>query len=165
MDPLSAPPGRAVVRKYAWPVPSDVVDVAAEASVAATSEQELYPVDHLFDGRSGPGGSCWVASSPGPQVIVLRFRAPRSIQTVLVESEERSESRVQRIEIVAFREREGTLETVFEGAPQTFQYAPYQASFHRATWTIAATDVTELHVRVFPVPADRRASLTSIIPR
>jgi hypothetical protein len=158
--------GRPVVRRHAWPVPTDVVDVAGVASVEVTSEQELYPIDHLFDGLIGPGGSCWVASSAGPQLVTLRFHAPRHIGDVVVESEERWESRTQRIDVAAYRAppAPGTAPAV-EGASQLFEYAPYRESFHRATWTIAAEGITELHVRVTPVPADRRASLTAIILR
>src|SRR5688572_19168808 len=55
--PLSALGARSIARKHGGPVPTDTLDVAGLASVEVTSEEELYPVDHLFDGRNGAGGS------------------------------------------------------------------------------------------------------------
>lgn len=158
--------GRPVLRRHAWPVPTDVVDVAEVASVEVTSEQELYPIDHVFDGGVGPGGSCWVARSAGTQLVILRFHSPRYVGDVVIESEERQESRTQRIDVAAYRAppAPGVVAAV-QGASRLFEYAPYRESFHRATWTIAAEGITELHIRVAPVPADRRASLTAIILR
>src|SRR4051794_5925598 len=41
--------------------PPGEIDVAATATVLVTSESPDHPIDHAFDGRRGPGGSCWIA--------------------------------------------------------------------------------------------------------
>ncbi len=43
--------------------PPDFKDVPAIATVLVTSESPEHPVDHLFDGQDGPGGTRWIARS------------------------------------------------------------------------------------------------------
>lgn len=160
---MSAASGRAIARTHAGLVPTDVIDVAALALVEVSSETELYPVDHLFDGRNGPGGSCWVAASSGVQVIVLRFHRPLEIlRSVLVESEERSDSRTQTIEIVGWSAQ---TQGPFERAARRLEYSAYGASFHRVRWDLLERDVTHLRLRIRPERDRSRASLTAIILR
>lgn len=159
---MSGATGRAIARKHAGLVPTDIVDVATLASVEVTSEEELYPVDHLFDGRDGPGGSCWMASSSGAQVIVLRFERPVSIDTVIVESEERSDTRKQTIELSGWSD---LTQRPFEQAARELRYSPYGPSFHRASWELLESNVTHLRLRVVPDDSRNRASLTSIVLR
>ena len=154
---------RSIARKHGGLVPTDIIDVAALASVEVTSEEELYPVDHLFDGRNGSGGSCWVASSSGSQIIVLRFLRPLEVvATVVVESEERSEARSQTIELSGFSEQ---TQRSFEYAPRTLEYSPYGSSFHRVSWDVGERDITHLRLRVTPERNRGRATLTAVILR
>lgn len=162
MGPLSGAVGRAIARKHGGLVPTDIIDVAALASVEVTSEEELYPVDHLFDGRDGPGGSCWTASTSGPQVIVLRFHRPVALDTVVIESEERSDTRTRIIELSGWSE---LTQRPFEHPPRELRYSPYGPSFHRASWELGESDVTHLRLRVIPDGSRDRASLTAIVLR
>jgi hypothetical protein len=163
LDPLSELVARSIARKHGGLVPTDTLDIAALASVEVTSEEELYPVDHLFDGRDGPGGSCWVASSAGPQVIVLRFTRPiELLGTVVIESEERSDTRKQTIELSGWSEHR---QRPFEYGARTLEYKPYGSSFHRASWDVAERDVTHLRLRVTPERSRERATLTAVILR
>ncbi len=157
--------GRPIVRKYAGPVATDAIDLANVASVEVTSEQALYPVDHLFDGLAGQGGSCWVASAAGMQAVTLHFHEPIDVGTVVVESEERWDTRVQHIDVTAMQGSGPETQPVHEGKSCSFDYAPYRASFHRATWAVAARGVTQLRIRVTPTPLSLRATLTSVIVR
>ena len=79
-------------------------DIAAIAAVLMTSEAADHPIDNLFDGRRGPGGSRWVAADPGDQEIVLVFDAPQSIRTIGLEIEEREASRTQELQVSASRD-------------------------------------------------------------
>lgn len=153
---------RVIVQRHLGEVPTDTLDIAAGAWVEVTSEQELFPVDRLFDGRSGPGGSCWVAAAPGLQTIRLRFRSPTDLASLIVESEERAISSSQRIAITGRSEHHGG---AFELAPRVLHYSPYEAGFHRETWLLAERAVTEVSLHVEPAPARRLASLTAIIFR
>ena len=71
------------------------LDIPSLATVLVTSESSEHPVDHLFDGRNGPGGTRWVASTEGEQTLVLVFDVPQTIREVAVEAEEPVASRTQ----------------------------------------------------------------------
>lgn len=151
---------RPIARKHADPVPTDVLDIATLASVQVTSEEELYPVDHLFDGRNGPGGSCWVASTHGAQAIILRFETPIALLgTVTVESEVRSDTTIQSIELAGWSD---LAQRPFERAARELEYSPYGTSFHRVSWDIIERDVTHVRVRITPAKRGARATLTAI---
>jgi hypothetical protein len=163
MDPLSPLPGRAIVRKHGGLVPTDIVDLSAVAMVEVTSEQELYPIDHLFDGRDGPGGSCWMASSNGPQNITLRFNRPLGVlDSVAVESEERSTPHLQTIELAGWSEQ---TQRPFDGAARQLAYAPYGPTFHRTVWSLGERIVTYIRLRIIPGGPTSFATLTSIVLR
>ncbi len=153
--------GRTIVRKYGGPVPTDTLDIAERASVEVTSEHELYPIDHVFDGRGGPGGSCWVAGTPGAQTVVLRFQVPTDIETLTIESEERVTC-AQQIDVEGWSDAR---QRPFEAPPRLLHYAPYGLSFHRETWEIAEQGVTHVSLRVLPAPLFRFATLTTILFR
>jgi hypothetical protein len=163
MDSMKAVSSRRIVRKHDGPVPTDVLDVATIAAVGVTSEQELYPIDHLFDGRDGAGGSCWIASALGPQSIVIRFHRPLiALGAVVVESEERGDTCVQQVHIAGW-----CAESVrsFEAPAHELEYAPYGKSFHRSEWRFREHGVSHLCVRVTPVPHRRYATLTAVFLR
>src|SRR5215510_16484502 len=71
------------------------LDIPSLASVLVTSESSEHPVDHLFDGRDGPGGTRWVASKEGEQTLILVFDTPQTICEVTLEAEEPFVSRTQ----------------------------------------------------------------------
>ena len=71
------------------------LDIPSLATVLVTSESSEHPVDHLFDGRNGPGGTRWVASTEGEQTLVLVFDMPQTIREVALEAEEPVASRTQ----------------------------------------------------------------------
>lgn len=159
---MSSPAGRTIVRTHDGPAPTDIVDVATVATVEVTSENELFPIDHLFDGRSGPGGSCWVAGKPGTQTLVLRFHAPVDIATVTVESEERGITCTQQLDVAGWSEHR---QAPFEAPPRVLHYSPYGPSFHRETWEIGQRGVSHLWMRITPAPLTRLATLTALVLR
>ena len=59
-------------------------DIEALATVWVTSEAPDYPIDHAFDSHRGPGGSRWVAGTPGPQrlLLVSMLRRPCACSTL-----------------------------------------------------------------------------------
>lgn len=152
-------PARAIVRRSGL-APSDLVDLAATATVTVTSEQALYPIDNVFDAQSGPGGSCWVAEALGPQTISIEFHVAQRVSEIVVESEERAETCSQHLDVTV--DAEGGAPATVE-PPRLFRFSPYGPTFHRASWLVSAPRITRVHVRIVPAPADRRASLTSII--
>lgn len=155
-------PARIIARGSPPFVPERALDLAALARVEVSSEQSLYPIDNVFDGQSGPGGSCWVAGTPGPQRVVLTFERPVDLAEICVEGEERGETRTQTVELELWSGQE---QRPVHDSARVFRFSPYGESFHRATWKVGAAAVTRLCLRVSPVPSFRRASLTSIVLR
>src|SRR3954454_9868444 len=75
------------------------IDVPATATVTVTSEVADHPVDNAFDGRGGPGGTCWVAAEPGDQTVILAFDAAQTLRQMILEIEELEVSRSQELEV------------------------------------------------------------------
>lgn len=153
---------RAIVRGHARAVATDILDVAALADVEVSSEQDLYPIDHVFDGQSGAGGSCWIASAPGIQTVMLHFRRAPNVATVTLESEELGDTRQQRLELAVWSDGD---DSHFQAAGRTVRFSPYGPSFHRTSWDVHTRGVSRLRVQVMPEPDKRFATLTSIILR
>jgi hypothetical protein len=161
MDAPSEAPARSIVSRRRFAPTKGTLDLAEIACVEVTSEQSVFPIDNVFDGQSGPGGSCWVAATPGEQIVALAFRSPQDVTAIVVESEERGVSRTQRVEL-AFWGEDGNEHV--EGLVHTFRFAPYGPSFHRGAWAIGAS-VTRIQLRITPEPHDGPVTLTSIVVR
>lgn len=150
---------RAIVRGHSRAVATDVIDIVELADVGVSSEQALYPIDHVFDGQSGAGGSCWVASRPGVQTIILTFRRALNVASLTLESEELAQTREQRLEIAIWSDGN---DSHFQAEPRTVRFSPYGQSFHRTTWDVATRDVSRIRVQVTPQPATMFATLTTL---
>ena len=101
-------------------VPGEL-DVATIASVAVTSEAVDHPVENAFDHRRGPGGSRWIAATPGEQTLMLAFDAPEAIRQVSLEVEETQSSRTQELHLAV--SRDGGI-TYRELLRQEFTFSP-----------------------------------------
>lgn len=64
------------------------LNVPSVASIAVTCETADHSLENAFDQRRGPGGSRWVAETPGEQTLLLGFDAPKHIRQVWLEVEE-----------------------------------------------------------------------------
>jgi hypothetical protein len=137
------------------------LDVAALATVEVTSETADHPVENAFDSRRGPGGSRWVAATPGEQTLLLAFDTPQSIRQVVLEAEENRESRTQELQLAVSHDGGQSYREVLR---QEFNFAPTGATFEREEWTIAAEAVTQLRLCIKPDKAGRpcHASLTTL---
>jgi len=60
------------------------IDIAACATVAYSSEDRDHPVENLFDGHSGPGGTRWLSARPDTiERIVVEFDQPQTISRLV----------------------------------------------------------------------------------
>ena len=147
------------------PAPSapfpEALDVAALATVAVTSEAADHPVENAFDHRRGPGGSRWVAETPGEQTLILAFDAPQDIRQVMLEVEECLASRTQELQLAVSHDGGNTYRELLR---QEFNFSPPGTTFERETWTVAAEGATHLRLAIKPDKGGRpcRASLTSL---
>jgi hypothetical protein len=137
------------------------IPVAEVATVQVSSEQGSHPIDNVFDGRRGPGGSRWIADGPGEQTLILVFDSPQTIRKVSLEVEELSVSRTQ--ELSASVSSDGG-RTYRELVRQEFTFSPPRTSFEREVWSVAAEGVTHLRLDIKPDKGGRvgQATLTSL---
>ena len=70
------------------------IDIAGCAIVAYSSEDPAHPVEHLFDGHSGPGATRWISARPDTlEHIVIEFDQPQAISRLVYEVEEAAKER------------------------------------------------------------------------
>jgi hypothetical protein len=131
------------------------------ATVLVTSESPEHPVDHLFDGRDGPGGTRWVASADGEQTLILVFDAPQTIREVALEAEEPNASRTQVITLALSQDGGQTYREILR---QEFNFSAPSTTFEREAWSVPAAGVTNLRVTIRPDKgaAPGRATLTAL---
>jgi hypothetical protein len=122
-------------------------DVAALATVWVTSEAADYPIDNAFDNHRGPGGSRWVAGTPGPQKLLLAFDAPQPLRLLRLEVEEQDMSRTQEIQVAISRDGGHTYQTLLR---QEYTFSPPGTTFEREAWAIPAEGVTHLQLVITP---------------
>lgn len=162
-----------MLRKHIGSTPPQATTVGSEAgsmhipevaTVLVTSESGDHPVDHLFDGRNGPGGTRWVAGADGEQTIILAFDAPQTIREVGLETEEPYASRTQVLTLSLSQDGGRTYREIVR---QEFNFSPPGTAFEREVWSVPASRVTHLRIVIQPDKggAPRRATLTSLIIR
>ena len=142
------------------PLPGEL-DVEALATVAVTSESADHPVENAFDNRRGPGGSRWIAATPGEQKLILAFDAPQNIRQIVLEAEENHDSRTQELHLAVSHDGGNTYRELLR---QEFNFSPPGTTFEREEWTVVARDVTHLRLCIKPDKGGRpcRASLTTL---
>jgi hypothetical protein len=139
----------------------DALPVADIATVLVTSETPDHPIDHVFDGRRGPGGTRWVAEKPGEQTVILAFDVPQRIRKVTMEIEEKAVSRTQEVALAVSNDGG---QKYRELVRQEFNFSPPDTTFEREEWTIAADLVTHLRLWIKPDKGAKpcTATLTSL---
>ena len=149
-----------------WPATSTAgeLDLAALASVHVTSEQSLFPIDHVFETVRGPGSSCWISEDAGEQLVTVEFDRPQDVRGVSIESEDHGKTRTQTVELSISSDGG---EIYRELPRREFKFSPYGTTFERESWDVSVDAATHLRVRIMPDRAggEGRASLTSIVVR
>ncbi len=142
------------------PSPGEL-DIAALATVAVTSETPDHPVENAFDNQREPGGSRWIAATPGEQTLILAFDAPQNIRQVMLEVEENHDSRTQELQLGVSHDGGNTYRELLR---QEFNFSPSSTTFEREEWTVASEQVTHLRLCIKPDKGGRpcRASLTTL---
>jgi hypothetical protein len=139
----------------------DEINVPAVATVLVTSESTDHPIEHVFDGSRGPGGTRWVAALPGEQTVILVFDEPQSIRRIIMEAEEQSVSRTQEL---AFGVSQDGGQTYRELLRQEFNFSPTGTTFEREEWAVSADNVTHLRLSLKPDKGNQMcvATLTTL---
>jgi len=140
------------------------LDVSVLATMLVTSEAPDHPIESAFDGRGGPGGTRWVAASPGPQTVVLEFDSPQDLAGVDLEVEEWDVARRQAVALSASTDGGASWRELLR---QEYVFSPPGTTFERERWSIAVLGLTHLRLRIVPDVAGTpcRASLTALVLR
>jgi len=141
--------------------PREEKDIAALATVLVTSETADHPIDNVFDTRCGPGGRCWMAATPGEQILILAFDTAQTIRRVSLEVEELEVSRTQELELSVSSDGG---QTYRELRRQEYTFSPPGTTFEREDWAVTAEGITHLQLRIKPDKGGKpyRATLTSL---
>src|SRR5260370_38121657 len=76
------------------------IDIAGCATIAYSSENPAHPVEHMLDGRCGPGATCWISARPDTvEHIVVEFDRPQAISRLVHEDEEARRQRTQEVRV------------------------------------------------------------------
>jgi hypothetical protein len=151
-----------IPRLFAQPAPLEgEIPIAEVAAVQVTSEESGHPIDHVFDASRGPGGSRWIADSPGEQMVILVFDHPQDIRRIALEVEELAEERTQELAVAVSSDGGRTYRELVR---QEFNFSPPGTSFEREDWRVTAPRVTHLRLAIKPDKGGRvgRATLTSL---
>jgi len=143
------------------PVPG-ALDLSSLATVQLTSERADHPIENAFDNRRGPGGSRWVAETPGEQTLILAFDQPQTIRQVVLEVEETQTERTQELQLAVSLDGGQTYREVLR---QEYNFSPPTTAFEREEWTLSTQGVTHLRLCIKPDKGGRpcHASLTALV--
>ena len=79
---------------------ADEIDIAACATIAYSSEDRAHPVEHLLDGHSGRGATCWTSARPDTiEHLVVEFDQPQTISLLVYGVEEAMRERTQEVRV------------------------------------------------------------------
>ena len=141
--------------------PGGELDVTAGATIAYSSEEPAHPVDNMFDGRNGAGGTYWEsARENAAETLLIEFDRPQNISRLILEAEERHIERTQELR----------LEVSCDGAVsfrallvQEFVFSPRGATFQREDVRRDVKGVSHLRLVIVPnKTGSGRAKLTSL---
>jgi hypothetical protein len=127
---------------------ADEIDIAGCATVAYSSENPAHPVEHLFDGRSGPGASRWIsARSDTVEHTVLEFDQPQPISRLLYEVEETDREHTQEVRVEVSEDRGRTYLQILV---QEYTFSPRGATYQREEQRFDRLQASHLRFTIVP---------------
>jgi len=137
------------------------LDLAAGATIYYSSEDRAHPVEHMIDGSSGRGASCWMAARRDTtEQIVLEFHEPTDISRMEFEVEEAQFERTQ--EVTAEYSVDGG-KTYRRSFVQEYTFSPHGATYQRESLAMQVRGVTHLRLTIVPNKGGSgAATLTSL---
>ena len=137
---------------------SGALDLARLATVAYSSEDPAHPIEHLFDGQTGPGSSRWSAAQPETvERIVIEFDRPQSVSRLVYEAEETQHERTQEVHVETSTDGGRTYRRVIV---QEYTFSPHGATFEREDLRLESQALTQVRMTVIP---NKRGSGTATL--
>ena len=140
---------------------SDEIDIASCATIAYSSEDPAHPVEHLLDGRSGPGATRWIGSRPDViEQIVVEFDQLQTISRLVYEVEEAVRERTQEVRVEVSEDRGRTYRQLLV---QEYTFSPRGATYQREEQRLNLHQVSHLRLTIVPnMSGSGTATLTSL---
>jgi hypothetical protein len=127
---------------------ADEIDIAGCATIAYSSEHPAHPVEHLLDGRSGPGTTRWISARPDTiEHIVVEFDRPQAISRLVYEVEETIRERTQEVRVEVSEDRGQTYRQILV---QEYTFSPGGATYQREEQRFNLPQVSHLRLTIVP---------------
>ena len=124
------------------------IDIAGCATIAYSSENPAHPVDHMLDGRCGPGATRWVSARPDTvEHIVVEFDRPQAISRLLYEVEETLRERTQEVRLDVSEDGGQSYRQILV---QEYNFSPRGATYQREEQRFNLRQVTHLRLTLVP---------------
>jgi F5/8 type C domain len=140
---------------------ADEVDIASCATIAYSSENPAHPIEHLLDGRSGPGATRWISARPDViEQIVVEFDQPQTISRLVYEVEEAMRERTQEVRVEVSGDGGRTYRQILV---QEYNFSPGGATYQREEQRLNLHQVSHLRLTIVPNKnGSGTATLTSL---
>ena len=127
---------------------ADEIDIARRATIAYSSENPAHPVEHLLDGRSGPGATRWISARPDTiEHIVVEFDQPQAISRLVYEVEEAARERTQEVRVEVSEDGGRSYRQILI---QEYTFSPGGATFQREEQRFNLRQVSHLRLTIVP---------------
>jgi hypothetical protein len=124
------------------------IDIAGCAIIAYSSEDPAHPVEHMLDGRGGPGATRWISARPDTtEHIVIEFDRPQTISRLVYEVEESMRERTQEVRVEVSEDGDRSYHQILV---QEYNFSPEGATYQREEQRFNLGQVT--HLRLTNVP-------------
>jgi hypothetical protein len=127
---------------------ADEIDIAGCATIAYSSENPAYPVEHMLDGRSGPGAPRWISARPDAiEHIVVEFDQPQAISRLVYEVEEAMRERTQEVRVEVSEDGGRTYRQILV---QEYTFSPRGATYQREDQRFNLPQTSRLRLTIVP---------------
>jgi len=127
---------------------ADEIDIAGCATIAYSSENPADPVEHLLDGRSGPGAGRWMSARPDTtEHIVVEFDRPQAISRLVYEVEESMRERTQEVRVEVSEDGGRTYRQILV---QEYTFSPGGATYQREDQRFNLHQISHLRLTIVP---------------
>jgi hypothetical protein len=127
---------------------ADLIDIASCATIAYSSEKPGHPVEHLLDGRPGPGGTRWIsARSDVIEQIIVEFDQPQTISRLAYEVEEAVRERTQEVRVEVSEDGGRTYRQILV---QEYTFSPGGATYQREEQRLDLLQTSHLRLTIVP---------------
>ena len=126
----------------------DEIDIVSCATIAYSSEDPAHPIEHMLDGRSGPGATRWISARPDTiEHIVVEFDHPQPISRLVYEVEEAMRERTQEVRVEVSEDEGRTYRQILV---QEYTFSPGGATYQREDQRLNLPRASRLRLTIVP---------------